>query len=142
MPPAGRSSLAGASANWCGELRALPRNAALSKLALEHDLDPLAGENLIRFLAAQELSTTEVPDDRTLVIERTRDELGDWRVCVLTPFGNRIHAPWAMAIMGRIREPIKAPRSRRCGATTDLSCGFPTWKRRPTPASFCSIPPR
>jgi ATP-dependent helicase Lhr and Lhr-like helicase len=85
------------------ELRALPRNAALSKLALEHDLDPLAGENLIRFLAAQELSTTEVPDDRTLVIERTRDELGDWRVCVLTPFGNRIHAPWAMAIMGRIR---------------------------------------
>ena len=93
------------------ELRALPRNAALSKLALEHDLDPLAGENLIRFLAAQELATTEVPDDRTLVIERTHDELGDWRVCVLTPFGNRIHAPWAMAIMGRIRANQR-PRGR------------------------------
>ncbi len=44
-----------------------------------------------------------VPDDRNIVIERTRDEMGDWRVCVLTPFGSRIHAPWAMAITGRIR---------------------------------------
>ena len=37
------------------------------------------------------------------MIERTRDELGDWRVCVLTPFGSRIHIPWAMAISARIR---------------------------------------
>ena len=85
------------------ELRELPRNGALSKLTREHDLDPLAAENLLRFLADQELATTAVPDDRTIVIERTRDELGDWRVCVLTPFGNRIHAPWAMAVTGRIR---------------------------------------
>ncbi len=85
------------------ELRELPRNAALSRLTREHDLDPLAGENLIRFLADQELATTAVPDDRTIVIERVRDELGDWRVCVLTPFGSRVHAPWAMAISGRMR---------------------------------------
>ncbi len=85
------------------ELRELPRNAALSKLTREHDLEPIAAENLIRYLADQELATTAVPDDRTIVIERTRDELGDWRVCVLTPFGNRVHAPWAMAITGRIR---------------------------------------
>ena len=85
------------------ELRELPRNAGLSKLVREHDLDPLAAENLIRFLADQELATTIVPDDRTIVIERTRDELGDWRVCVLTPFGSRIHAPWAMAVTGHIR---------------------------------------
>jgi ATP-dependent helicase Lhr and Lhr-like helicase len=84
------------------EVRELPRNAAISKLTREHDLDPLAAENLIRFLADQEIATTAVPDDRTLVIERTRDELGDWRVCVLTPFGSRIHAPWAMAITGQI----------------------------------------
>ena len=45
----------------------------------------------------------QVPDDRTIVIERTRDELGDWRVCVLTPFGSRIHIPWAMAVSARIR---------------------------------------
>ncbi len=85
------------------ELRELPRNAALSRLTREHDLDAMAAENLIRFLADQEIATTVVPDDRNIVIERTRDEMGDWRVCVLTPFGNRIHAPWAMAITGRIR---------------------------------------
>ena len=85
------------------ELREMPRNAALSRLTREHDLDALAAENLIRFLADQEIATTAVPDDRTIVIERTRDEMGDWRVCVLTPFGSRIHAPWSMAITGRIR---------------------------------------
>ena len=85
------------------ELRAMPRNAALSRLTREHDLDTMAAENLIRFLADQEIATTAVPDDRTIVIERTRDEMGDWRVCVLTPFGSRIHVPWAMAVTGRIR---------------------------------------
>ena len=85
------------------ELRDMPRNAALSRLIREHDLDTMAAENLIRFLADQEIATTVVPDDRNIVIERTRDEMGDWRVCVLTPFGSRIHAPWAMAISGRIR---------------------------------------
>ncbi len=84
------------------ELRALPRNAAISRLTREHDLDPQAAENLLRFLADQEIATTHVPDDQTVVIERCRDELGDWRVCVLTPFGNRVHAPWAMAVTGRI----------------------------------------
>jgi ATP-dependent Lhr-like helicase len=85
------------------ELREMPRNAAMSRLTREHDLDPQAAENLLRFLADQELATTAVPDDRTIVIERVRDELGDWRVCVLTPFGSRVHAPWAMAISGRLR---------------------------------------
>jgi ATP-dependent helicase Lhr and Lhr-like helicase len=85
------------------ELREMPRNAALSRLTREHDLDSMAAENLIRFLADQEIATTVVPDDRTIVIERTRDEMGDWRVCVLTPFGSRIHAPWSMAITSRIR---------------------------------------
>jgi ATP-dependent helicase Lhr and Lhr-like helicase len=85
------------------ELREMPRNAALTRLGLEHDLDTQAAENLLRFLADQEIATTTVPDDRTIVIERTRDEMGDWRVCVLTPFGSRIHTPWAMAISGRMR---------------------------------------
>ncbi len=85
------------------ELRDMPHNAALARLTREHDLDPLAAENLLRFLADQELATGAVPDDRTIVIERVRDELGDWRVCVLTPFGSRVHAPWAMAISARLR---------------------------------------
>ncbi|MGH9605637.1 MAG: Lhr family helicase [Terracidiphilus sp.] len=85
------------------ELRALPKPAALTRLVAEHDLDPGAAENLMQFLADQEAATEAVPDDRTIVIERVRDELGDWRVCVLTPFGSRIHIPWAMAVSARIR---------------------------------------
>ena len=85
------------------ELRALPKAAGLARLVTEHDLDPGAAENLLQFLADQAEATGQVPDDRTVVIERCRDELGDWRVCVLTPFGSRIHIPWAMAVSARIR---------------------------------------
>jgi ATP-dependent Lhr-like helicase len=85
------------------ELRALPKPAALTRLVAQHDLDPCAAENLLQFLSDQEAATGSVPDDRTIVIERCRDELGDWRVCVLTPFGSRIHIPWAMAVSARIR---------------------------------------
>ena len=85
------------------ELRAMPLPAALTRLVTDHDLDPGAAENLMRFLADQEEATGQVSDDRNIVIERVRDELGDWRVCVLTPFGSRIHIPWAMAVSARIR---------------------------------------
>ena len=85
------------------ELRALPKPAALTRLVDEHDLDPGAAENLLRFLDDQAEATGQIPDDRTIVVERCRDELGDWRVCVLTPFGSRIHIPWAMAVCARIR---------------------------------------
>ncbi len=85
------------------ELRALPPNAAISRLVRENDLDTQAAENLLTFLADQANVTTVVPDDRTIVIERIRDDLGDWRVCVLTPFGNRIHTPWAMAASAQIQ---------------------------------------
>ena len=85
------------------ELREMPRSVAVTTLVKDHDLDPGAAENLMRYLADQEIVTTVVPDDRNVVIERVRDELGDWRVCVLTPFGSRIHAPWAMAATARIR---------------------------------------
>ncbi len=85
------------------EIRALPKRAALTRLVTEHDLDPNAAENLLEFLADQEAATGAVPDDRTIVVERCRDELGDWRVCVLSPFGSRIHTPWAMAVSARIR---------------------------------------
>ena len=85
------------------ELRAMPVPAALTRLVTEHDLGPGAAENLMRFLADQAEATGIVSDDRNIVIERCRDELGDWRVCVLTPFGSRIHIPWAMAVAARIR---------------------------------------
>ncbi|HEY1963514.1 MAG TPA: DEAD/DEAH box helicase, partial [Acidobacteriaceae bacterium] len=85
------------------ELREAPRNVAVARLTTEHDLEPAAAENVLRYLADQELATVVVPDDRNIVIERVRDELGDWRVCVLTPFGSRIHAPWAMAVTAKLR---------------------------------------
>lgn len=85
------------------ELRSMPRSVAVAKLTHDHDLDQQAAENVLRYLADQELATQEVPDDRTIVIERVRDELGDWRVCVLTPFGSRVHTPWAMAVAARIK---------------------------------------
>ncbi|HTM24364.1 MAG TPA: DEAD/DEAH box helicase [Vicinamibacterales bacterium] len=84
-------------------LRQMPPAAALQRLTRHHDLDARAAENLLRYLADQAAATASVPDDRTIVIERTRDELGDWRVCLLSPFGGRIHAPWAMAVVERIR---------------------------------------
>jgi ATP-dependent Lhr-like helicase len=82
----------------------LPPAAALERLAREHDLDARAAENLLQYLRDQKAATGAVPDADTIVVERVRDELGDWRVCVLTPRGGRIHAPWAMAAAAKIRE--------------------------------------
>jgi ATP-dependent helicase Lhr and Lhr-like helicase len=85
------------------ELRALEPAAAVKKLTEAHDLDELAAGNLLQYLDDQFAATNAIPDDRTIVVERVMDELGDWRVCVLTPFGGRIHAPWAMAVTAKIR---------------------------------------
>jgi ATP-dependent Lhr-like helicase len=64
----------------------------------DHGLDDRAASNLVAFLDEQAEATGVVPDDRTIVVERFRDEIGDWRVCVLSPFGAQVHAPWAMAL--------------------------------------------
>lgn len=83
------------------ELRAMPRGAAIARLTREHDLDERAADNVLRYLADQEIAAGFVPDDRTVVIERVRDELGDWRLCCMTPFGSKVHTPWAMAVIAR-----------------------------------------
>ncbi len=67
-------------------------------------LDELAAGNMVRYLSDQRDATGHVPDDRTLVVERFRDELGDWRVVLHSPYGDRVHAPWALAITARLRE--------------------------------------
>jgi ATP-dependent Lhr-like helicase len=84
------------------ELRALPATKAAERLVTQHDLDATAANNLLAYLEEQ-AAAGAVPDDRTLVIERCLDELGDWRVCLLSPLGSRIHAPWAMAATAHIR---------------------------------------
>jgi ATP-dependent Lhr-like helicase len=86
------------------DLLGLPPAAAVARLTREHDLDARAAENLLEYLRDQRAAAGAVPDARTIVIERVRDELGDWRVCVLSPRGGRIHAPWAMAVAAKIRE--------------------------------------
>ncbi|WP_327044657.1 DEAD/DEAH box helicase [Microbispora sp. NBC_01189] len=67
-------------------------------------LDEYAAGNLLSYLTEQREATGYVPDDRTLVVERFRDELGDWRVVLHSPYGARVHAPWALAIGRRLRE--------------------------------------
>ncbi|HUI42825.1 MAG TPA: DEAD/DEAH box helicase [Terriglobia bacterium] len=85
-------------------LRALPPAAAVGRLVHECRLNAIAAENLLSYLADQASATAgEVPDDETVVIERCRDEMGDWRMCLLSPFGSRLHAPWSMAATARIR---------------------------------------
>ena len=87
-------------------LVAMPPSTAIERLVGQHDLDAQAAENLLRYLSDQIAAAGVVPDDRTVLIERCRDELGDWRVCVLSPFGSRIHAPWAMAVVERVRAEV------------------------------------
>jgi ATP-dependent helicase Lhr and Lhr-like helicase len=84
------------------ELRDTPKPAAVTRLTEHHGLDRLAAENVLQYLDEQ-AAAGGVPDDRTIVIERCLDELGDWRVCVLSPLGSRIHAPWAMAVTALVR---------------------------------------
>ena len=75
-----------------------------SRRSTASGLDPLAAGNLVSYLDDQRQATGHVPDDRTLVVERFRDELGDWRVVLHSPYGDRVHAPWALAITARLRE--------------------------------------
>ena len=75
---------------------------AAKTLTKSHDLDANAARALAAYVAAQVAATGEVPSDRTIVVERTPDEIGDLRVCVLTPFGTRVHAPWSIAIRARL----------------------------------------
>ncbi|MFI5255225.1 MAG: DEAD/DEAH box helicase, partial [Candidatus Limnocylindrales bacterium] len=82
------------------------RGRAVQRLHAEHDLDELAAANLLAYLAEEQAATGALPTDKTIVLERFRDELGDWRICILSPFGGRVHAPWALAIEARLRAEL------------------------------------
>ncbi|MGC2211412.1 MAG: crosslink repair DNA glycosylase YcaQ family protein [Candidatus Korobacteraceae bacterium] len=88
------------------ELLQMPAPAAYTKLVEDHSLAPNAAENLLRFLRDQQTATGHVPSDEDIVIERCRDELGDWRICVLSPYGSRVHAPWCMAVAASLHEEL------------------------------------
>ncbi len=86
------------------ELRAADTETATKTLRERHDLDELAAKNLLEYLRDQVAAAGAIPDDRTVVVERYLDEVGDWRMCVLSPFGGKVHAPWAMAIGAMVRD--------------------------------------
>jgi ATP-dependent Lhr-like helicase len=85
-------------------VRSSPPADALARLRADHGLDELAARNLVLYLDEQAEATGVVPDDRTIVVERFRDEIGDWRVCIHSPFGAQVHAPWAIALRARLGE--------------------------------------
>ena len=69
-----------------------------------HALDVPAADALVSYVHQQVEATGEVPSDRAIVIERFVDEVGDWRVVVMCPYGTRVLAPWAIAVAARLRE--------------------------------------
>ena len=88
------------------ELHHADEDVAFERLRTRAGLDDRAARNLIEHLKEQASATGAIPDDRTVVVERFRDQLGDWRLCVLTPFGARVHAPWALVAAQRIRDLV------------------------------------
>ncbi|GGL26689.1 ATP-dependent helicase [Phycicoccus endophyticus] len=85
------------------EVGALSDDAAHERV-MAAGLDAWAAENLLTYLREQREATGHLPDDRTVVVERFRDELGDWRIAVHSPFGAQVHAPWALALSARMRD--------------------------------------
>ncbi|WP_433545370.1 Lhr family ATP-dependent helicase [Streptomyces sp. CA-294286] len=85
------------------EIGNLAPDAARSRLRAA-GLDDWAADNVLSYLDEQRRAAGHVPDDRTIVVERFRDELGDWRVVVHSPFGAQVHAPWALALGARLSE--------------------------------------
>jgi ATP-dependent Lhr-like helicase len=85
------------------ELSTLDSTAARAR-ADAAGLDERAGDNLLGYLEEQRAATRHIPNDRTVLLERFRDELGDWRIVLHSPFGAQVNAPWALAIAARLRE--------------------------------------
>ncbi|WP_371599670.1 ATP-dependent helicase [Streptomyces sp. NBC_00564] len=85
------------------EVGSLPKEDARLRL-LTAGLDAWAADNVLSYLAEQREACGHIPDDRTIVVERFRDELGDWRVVVHSPFGAQVHAPWALALGAKLSE--------------------------------------
>ena len=95
--------------------RELAAGAPLDDRLTAAGLDPWALNNLKKFVEEQKQSTGAVPTDTTLLVERFRDELGDWRLVLHSPYGMPVHAPWALAVTARIRERLGVDGSAMAG---------------------------
>ncbi|WP_051400062.1 ATP-dependent helicase [Haloechinothrix halophila] len=101
--PARPFELGSAIGGFLREISSAENTAARQRLG-DAGLDGWASDNLLDYLAEQRTTTGHVPDDRTIVVERFRDELGDWRIVVHSPFGGAVNAPWALLIGAELRE--------------------------------------
>ncbi len=102
--PGREAELGRALGEFTREIRSMPPTKALEVLRDRNKLDARAATNLLAYLDEQADATGAVPDDRTIVVERFRDEIGDWRICIHSPFGARVHAPWATIIRTRLAQ--------------------------------------
>lgn len=93
------------------ELLAEQTDVATRKLREHHGLEESAAKNLLQYLSDQAEATGQLPSDKTIVVESFTDELGDWRIVVLSPFGARVHAPWAMVVASKLEA--------ECGSEVD-----------------------
>ncbi len=110
----------GAVPFWKGDSVGRPKElgeaiGAFSRWAVEQEpptlerdyaLHPRAARNLLDYLREQQAATRVLPSEQTIVVERFRDEIGDWRLCILSPYGGRVHAAWALALSARVRERL------------------------------------
>ena len=101
--PSRPAELGYAVGGFVRELAAM-RTEDAKPMLLSHGLDDWAADNLINYLHDQQAATRGLPTDRQVIIERFTDELGDWRVCIHSPLGSAVHAPWALAIEAAARE--------------------------------------
>lgn len=101
--PGRPAELGKALGGWVRGLQAAAPEEARSTV-LAAGLDDWAADNLLGYLSEQQAATGQVPDDQTIVVERFRDEIGDWRIVVHSPYGARVHAPWALVVAARLRE--------------------------------------
>ncbi len=123
------------------EMAALTRPQAMRRLTDREGLDEWAARNLVAYLEEQRGCGSVLPTDRTVVVERFRDEIGDWRMVVLSPLGARVHAPWAMAARDHLRS--------RLGVEIDAAWSddgiifrFPDADEAPTAADILLSPDR
>ncbi len=102
--PGREAELGRALGAFVREIRSMGPGEATEVLRSRNFLDERAAGNLLAYLDEQAEATGVVPDDRTIVVERFRDEIGDWRVCIHSPHGARVHAPWATIIRTRLAQ--------------------------------------
>ncbi len=103
-------------------------------------LDAFAAANLVSFIAEQRSDTGYVPHDRQLLVERCRDELGDWRLILHSPYGAAVHGPWALAIGARMRERFGIDAQAMAG-DDGIVIRIPETDAEPPGAALCLFEP-